>query len=120
MRYCDVVICPETAVAHDSAPAGRVIAYVSAHVARAGRFLHRALAKSTNLAGNDCKTQSAVPSRRTMVCPILLLVEKCFAWRFRLFDGLQNSRDGAHLSAVVEHVSAFILRARHRVGNRRS
>src|ERR1039458_3745225 len=37
-RYCDVVIRPETAVAHDSAPAGRVIADLFAHVARARRL----------------------------------------------------------------------------------
>ena len=117
-RYCDVVIRPETAVAHDSAPAGRVIAHVSAHVARARRLLHRALAKPANLAGDHRPSQGAIPSRSAVVCPILLLVQKRFARRFRLLDGLQNSRHVAHLPAAVEHVPAFVFRAHHRLGHR--
>jgi ABC-type phosphate/phosphonate transport system permease subunit len=90
MRYCDVVLCPETAAAHDSAPAGRVIADVSAHVARAGRLFHRAFAKSANLAGDHCPAQGAVPSRPAVVCPIFFWFKNVLQRRLRLLDGLQN------------------------------
>src|SRR5258705_298144 len=85
---CDVVILFQAPAAHDSAPAGRLIADVPAHGPGAGRLLHRALAKPADLAGDHRQSQGQVPPWPAVVCPILLLAQKYFARRLRLLDGL--------------------------------
>src|SRR5208283_1708848 len=118
--YRNVVLCFQAAAAHDPAPAGRFVAHLSAHGPVAGQLLHRALAKPANLAGNHRAPQGAIPSRPTVVCPILLLVQKRFARRLWLLDGLQNPRHLAHRPTVVEYLSAFLLCAHYCVGHRHS